>query len=426
MPEPSDAGPEPAVSAGDDPRRYAQLLSAVYDAAMAGEKMPARPRALIGDSWDRVLDAGVDPDAGAGIPGLDRTGIETGRHESGLDAVLDDLTRGLDSVIADGDNILVVADALGRVLWRSGSTGVLRRADRLGFVEGADWAENSVGTNAIGTALTTGRAVQVFSAEHFVRTHHSWTCAGAPIRDPRTGEMLGVVDVSGPAATIHPTTVALVDAVAKLAESRLRDHHRESLDRLRSVAAPMLARFGGPAVAVDHDGWVAALDDVAPRARVMLPSRAAPGRLWLHGLGECDLEPLPGGWLVRVGTAASSGTRIELDLRDSRTPRLAVSGATGTWALQPSPRHAQILALLAGNPGGYSAAEMSTRLFGVPDRTITVRAEMSRLRKHLGGLLAANPYRFVDGVTVRVHPAASTTTCGADRSGAVGSPTFGT
>lgn len=228
------------MSAGDDPRHYAHLLAQVYDAAMAGEKMPARPRSVIGESWDRVLQAGVDPDLGALDEGLDMSELEARRLESGLSVVLDDLTRGLDSVIADGDNILVVADARGRVLWRSGAPRVLQRADRLGFVEGADWGENTVGTNAIGTALMSGRAVQVFSAEHFVRTHHSWTCAGAPIHDPRSGALLGVVDVSGPAATIHPTTVALVDVVAKLAESRLRDHHRRSLDQLRSVAAPIL------------------------------------------------------------------------------------------------------------------------------------------------------------------------------------------
>lgn len=36
-------------------------------------------------------------------------------------AVLDDIARGLESVLADGNNILVVADARGgRVLWRSG------------------------------------------------------------------------------------------------------------------------------------------------------------------------------------------------------------------------------------------------------------------------------------------------------------------
>ena len=45
---------------------------------------------------------------------------------------------------------------------------------------------------------------------------------------------------------------------------------------------------------------------------------------------------------------------------------------------------------------------MSTHLFGVDDRTVTVRAEMSRLRKHFGGLLVAGPYRFVDGVDVEV------------------------
>ncbi|NED63921.1 transcriptional regulator, partial [Streptomyces sp. SID10244] len=127
-------GPEPAMSAGDDPRHYAQLLSAVYDAAMAGDKMPARPRSLISESWDRVLTAGVDPEVGRTDVGLDVSELEERRAVSGLTTVLDDLTRGLDSVIADGDNILVVADAEGRVLWRSGASRVLQRADRLGFV----------------------------------------------------------------------------------------------------------------------------------------------------------------------------------------------------------------------------------------------------------------------------------------------------
>ncbi len=57
--------------------------------------------------------------------------------------------------------------------------------------------------------------------------------------------------------------------------------------------------------------------------------------------------------------------------------------------------------LAAAQPGGLRAAELSQNLFGVADRTITVRAEISRLRKHFGGLLCANPYRFADGVVVR-------------------------
>ncbi|MGB6276016.1 MAG: transcriptional regulator, partial [Rhodococcus sp. (in: high G+C Gram-positive bacteria)] len=47
-------GPEPALAAGEDPRRYAQILTAVYDATMNGGKSPARPREVVGDSWRRL------------------------------------------------------------------------------------------------------------------------------------------------------------------------------------------------------------------------------------------------------------------------------------------------------------------------------------------------------------------------------------
>ncbi|MFM9378955.1 GAF domain-containing protein [Gordonia sp. VNK21] len=393
----ADQAPEPAMAAGDDPRAFAAVLHAVYDARMSGDRAPARPRAVIGDSWDRVQQAGVDPDSGTPTPTLDRTQLAFRRSESGLGEVLDAVMHHLDTLIADGDNVLVVADANGQVLWRDGHPQVLCRADRLGFAEGASWAETAVGTNAIGTALASGRAVQVFSAEHFVRSHHAWTCAGAPIHDPRTGGVLGVVDVSGPAATIHPTTLALVDTVAKLAESQLRERHRSRLDTLRTVAAPMLARSSGPVLAVDGFGWVAAVDGVSPRERLPLPQACPPGRLYLHGLGDCDLEPLPGGWLVRVTAPDDGRTRqvlLEIPGEQAADPLVRVSGADGSWVHRPSPRHAQLLRLLARNPGGMTAAELAVALFGDAARTVTVRAEISRLRKRFGALLLAEPYRL--------------------------------
>ena len=57
-----------------------------------------------------------------------------------------------------------------------------------------------MGTNAIGTALAIDHAVQVFSAEHFSAKQHTWWCSAAPIHDPATGAVLGVVDLSGPDA----------------------------------------------------------------------------------------------------------------------------------------------------------------------------------------------------------------------------------
>jgi GAF domain len=396
--------PEPAVAVGEDPRRYAQLMSVVYDATMAGDRAPARPRKVIEDSWHRLMARGIDPDR---LPAADveDNALETLRESSGLIAVLDELSRGLESLIAEGDNILVVADAQGRVLWRAGSRSVLGAADRLGFVEGAHWGENAVGTNGIGTALMSNRAVQVFSAEHYSRSHHPWTCAGAPIKDPRTGHVIGVVDVSGPAATVHPTTVALVDAVARLAESHLRELHDRTLNSLRSVAAPILARIASPALAVDPHGWVAAVDSLPPHNRIALPHEIAPGRLLFPTLGPCDVEPLPGGWLVRLAAQDPLDTvsRATLDLRDTDAPSLKMVGQFGGWRHDLTLRHAEILLALALSPAGRSAPELAADLYGDASRVVTVRAELSRLRKQYTGLLAAQPYRIAGSLEVEIQ-----------------------
>lgn len=393
---------ETAVAPGEDPRVYARLLAQVYDATMAGVRPPARPRVLVEDSWDRVRAAGLGPDADPSDR-VEDGALDRRRRESGLEPVIDELRAGLTPVTADGDNILVVADKGGRVLWRSGSTRVLSQADRLGFVLGAGWAEHQVGTNAIGTAIAARSPVQIFSAEHFVRSHHAWTCAGAPIRDARTGAILGVVDVSGPAATVHPTTIALVSAVARLAESRLRETHLLGLDRLRQVASPMLARLGRPGLAVDPDGWVAATCDVAPRGRVTLPARVQGPVTWLPELGQCLLDPLPGGWLLRPveSDTADSPTMLTLDQRPGGAAEVVVTGDAGTWRHSLSPRHSQILALLAEDRAGKSASQLAQSLFGDPTRVVTVRAEISRLRRILAGLIEARPYRFADGVFVQ-------------------------
>ncbi len=72
------------------------------------------------------------------------------------------------------------------MLWREGHSSVLRMADGHGFEPGADWRESTVGTSGVGTALVARRPVQVHSAEHFVATHHPWTCAGRRSRTPET------------------------------------------------------------------------------------------------------------------------------------------------------------------------------------------------------------------------------------------------
>ncbi|MEU4877287.1 GAF domain-containing protein [Streptomyces sp. NPDC021608] len=391
-----------------DAARAARVLNEVRDARLAGQRARVAPRPVIEQSWERMLRGGVDPDHDFRSGLLSSDEVRRRREQSPLREVLPVLREGLLSVADEAHHIMVVADEEGRVLWREGCNPVLRKADGLGFELGADWGEAVVGTNGVGTPAVVRRPVQVFAAEHFVRSHTAWTCAGAPITDPRTGRLLGVVDVSGPLETMHPATLAWVDSVAKLAEARLRERHLGALERLRAVAAPVLARLDGRAAAVDADGWTAAVTGMPYTSRIALPKSPSPGRRWLPALGMCVIEPLAGGWLVRsVDEAAEpsprDATRIVLDLEPAGRWSVAVSGTAGSWSRELTPRHAELLYLLAAHRGGRSAAELAGDLFGDPDRTVTVRAEMSRVRRYLGGLLEHRPYRFCEGAEVEVR-----------------------
>jgi predicted nucleic acid-binding Zn ribbon protein len=406
---------EAAVPAGEDPVRYAQLLRLVRDATLAGDRPPATPRPVISDSWQRTIRFGVDPDRGKALAGQARLDeVEHRRHRSKLDRVLPVLGDVLLPAAEDAGHIMVVVDAEGVVLWRDGPRAVQRNAERLGFCPGANWGEGSVGTNAIGTALVVGHAVQVYSAEHFVKSHHAWTCAASPIHDPATGRLLGVVDLSGAASTVHPSTLALVDAAAQMAGRELREEHQRNLEALRATAAPLLARVSGAAFVTDPDGWVAAASGVAPVERLPLSRQRDSEFAWLPAFGLCRLEPLPGGWLVTLAgpvtgapAPACAATSAELDLRDARFPVLSISSPSGQWSHRLSTRHAELLLILATARDGRTGAELSADMFAAPEHTGTVRAEASRLRRTVGGLLLHRPYRFADWVNVRVrYPAA--------------------
>ncbi|WP_183154706.1 GAF domain-containing protein [Streptomyces shenzhenensis] len=392
-----------AQLAAADPAQAARLLSEVREATLAGRRARIAPRPVIEQSWARMLRGGVDPNHGFRLEPLSPDEVRGRREGSPLAPVLPVLREGLLSVADVAHHIMVVADADGRVLWREGSTSVLRKADGLGFELGADWREDVVGTNGVGTAAAVGRPVQVFAAEHFVRAHASWTCAGAPITDPRDGRLLGVVDVSGPLETMHPATLAWVDSVAKLAEARLREQHHGSLERLRAVAAPVLARLDERALVVDGNGWTAAVTGVPYTRRITLPKSLAAGRRWMPGLGACSVEPLAGGWLVRAADEQpAAATRMVLDLARPYRWSMTVSAGAASWSRELSLRHAELLYLLAVHRTGRSAANLAEDVFGDPSRTVTVRAELSRMRRYLGALLCHRPYRFCEDAEVEV------------------------
>ncbi|MEU6132712.1 GAF domain-containing protein [Saccharopolyspora sp. NPDC047091] len=420
-----------------DPMERARLLRRVHSAVLSGERAPHAPRAVVFESWRRSLAASVDPDRvepPMGV-GVDRLAEMRAAHP--LAACVPLLRRTLLDAADGTTHIMVITDAEGNILWREGHPNVCRAADRVQLSEGTTWSEASMGTNAMGTTLATGRPVQIHSAEHLVRRYHSWTCAASPVHDPETGRILGSIDISGPLHTMHPALAALVAAATTLVESTLRDWMARRDERLRERNSDVLrALRGEPGALLSATGRVIAAEpgDLALPERVELDRPE--GALRLSGR-EARIEPLAEGYLLRApravagpgpagsggaaGTAsggaagtgparaAGTGTSAEAgpapdsaDQDEPRAPTLRLRFLTSRpiaelrgREVSLSPRRAELLAVLALSPDGLSAEQLALALHGEQGNPVTVRAEIHRLRTQLGhDVVQTKPYRI--------------------------------
>src|SRR5690606_4195597 len=66
-----------------------------------------------------------------------------------------------------------------------------------------------------------GQSVQIRGAEHYNRLVHPWSCSAAPVHDPETRRVLGVIYVTGGPEVVTPQARLLIDATARAVESEL-------------------------------------------------------------------------------------------------------------------------------------------------------------------------------------------------------------
>jgi hypothetical protein len=377
-----------------DPATHARLLHGIYDAVLGADRAPAAPRPLVSESWRRSLAAHVDPDrrlppvvfAEADLPDI--------RDAHPLGEVMPLLRSTLVSIADEAMHVMLVTDADGTILWREGAARLLHDADAVGLCAGTRWAEEAIGTNAMGTTLAVDAPVQIHSAEHLVRTYHAWTCAAAPVHDPDTGAILGAVDISGPLHTVHPAMVQLVSATAQLAENQLRVRLAIADERLRVRNMPHLTSLRGQAGAlVTPSGRVVAGEPYgAWPDRVALVAGA--GRVRLDDGREMIVEPLAEGYLLRPpARAAPARARSALALRfmGERNPSVVLNGRRIPLTLRP----AEVLAALALHPEGLTAERLALLLYGDDGNPTTVRGEIHRLRNLIGAdVLRTRPYRL--------------------------------
>ena len=382
-----------AVDAVSDRVVHAKALRRIYEAFQAGHEVDNHVRAVVAQSWQRSGRAGIDP--GGHLPPIvmDEAAIADRWEQHPLYGVLPVLRQLLTDATTRAGHMLVISDERGVLLWMEGHQRVIEATEDMHFVCGADWSEAGAGTNALGTAIAVDHPVQIFSAEHFNRVVHPWQCSGAPIHDPETGKIIGVVDLTGHLKTAHPHTLALVTAAAGMAEAYLRNEFELRTQRLRerycariagtSQPTALLSAAGRVVMAVP-DGWVTGAVAVGEGA----------GEVELSDGTPAAIEPLDDGrgfilWREAPAGRPARAPRARLELVGTR-PRFVV----GSQVVPLGLRQAEILAVLALCPEGLTAEQLALELYGERGKPVTVRAELSRLRRVLGSALGARPYRM--------------------------------
>ncbi|MGF6822704.1 hypothetical protein M2317_001611 [Microbacterium sp. ZKA21] len=300
-----------------------RLVERAHEEVVAGnldDRRLQRVRPLVRESWERSYRSRVGAE---GLPPLALTEDELDCYRAAHPlAGAMELVRNL---LMPGDPqdsrvIVAIGDQGGRMLWIDGDLEALVRTGEMGFVIGADWSEGAIGTTAPGIALTTGRSAQIHESEHYNRHVQAWSCSAAPVLDPETRGILGVIDISGGREVATPQARMLVDAAARLVESELL------VSRLRARAQV--------------------------RERPRAPRRSIATQATLRVLG-----------------------------RDRG--QLEVWGPETESVIELSTRHAEIMLILALHRQGLSAGALADAVYGEGGHAETLRPEMVRLRRVL-------------------------------------------
>lgn len=410
-----------AIESSVEPASQARLIARAREHVLEGNPPPRVLRPVVLESWQRSARAGVYAEREELPPLLTADELEDRRARHPLAAALPLIRSLLVDVAEDARHVVAVCDVTGHLLWVEGSRATQRAAEAIGFVPGSDWSEGTTGTNAPGTALEADHPIQVFAGEHYHATHATWMCAAAPIHDPEDGSLLGAVDLTGSFDTAHPSTLALANATARAVEA-----HLAALSAWRDAAALEAARghlgSAGSVTVVSPGGRL--LGDDLGRRRVPPPTEAGRLRIGRMVVEAEQLPSVPGYWvlhphrrrhaapsMLEIGAVAGAGVgaggrphaaSTTLDLRLLGTPADALVADGRRLAV--TPRQLEICALLALHPDGLGSGELRELLYGEQDvADVTIRSELSRLRRTLGPALAARPYRFAAPVATDVE-----------------------
>jgi PAS domain S-box-containing protein len=307
-----------AVEAGADLLARARQIQKSWESLLPGGALDSElpPEATTGlrpvvvESWRRALATGLDPTDL--LPSVEADPYETRERwlEHPLGSLTHVLVAQLQLLVRESESLVQVTDPSGLTLHLDGVEWLKERAAEMNLVEGARCSETVNGTNGVGTALAVNHPVQVFAFEHFSHHHREWVCSGAPIHDPVSGRLVGVIDLSSPWKIAHPRSLELVTTAARTMEQCLLENRRHQDARLRRRYGDLTTK--GTDLLVNRDGYVLVGDNSSHPKPLDVPESG--GEIAMDDGSLAVAEPLGQGeaYLVRrIGPRAFGPARTK-------------------------------------------------------------------------------------------------------------------
>lgn len=239
------------------------------------------PSAIL-DSWRRSVEVfRLDPFSPASPRILNQRDV-LGRQEK-MGPLLPLARAGIEHLytqIRDAGYVILLTDSSGVVVDFLGDMPLQRDWTRYGLCPGAQWTEETMGTNAIGMALCQQQAWTVHHGEHFHYPKEGLTCSASPLFD-HEGNVIGVMD----ATALHsPVDKRSQHLALKLVEATARSI--EDAHLLHAFRDHFIVRFGSrkefmeigwdAMLAVNESGKILGANMRARRVAMLLAENGMP------------------------------------------------------------------------------------------------------------------------------------------------------
>jgi sigma-54 dependent transcriptional regulator, acetoin dehydrogenase operon transcriptional activator AcoR len=221
-------------------------------------QLAVRPEILL--SWHRCRDEyKIDPGQSR-APSAD----DYCDHSLKNDRVVTELGSVGRSLLEDVEalgGLVAITDGAARILTAWGDRQALRHGEQSNLAPWSAWSERATGTNGMGTALEYSGEILVSRCEHWCEGLQDWSCAGTTIRDPVTGQALGVLDVSSWRKPLPDTVLPWLRSAVEGVRAELREQARHDMSDLEAALKGRGRRAPSSVFALDAGGGVVAVSN---------------------------------------------------------------------------------------------------------------------------------------------------------------------